>query len=110
MYHLSTVVPSGPPTNVQLTQTTTPTPSANLTWGPPTLEHQNGIIIGYVVTVGNLDTGLISSSSTSLEQFVLSSLTPDSQYRVKVAAQTSAGSGPYSEVITLHIDIGSKLA
>ena len=55
-----------------------------------------------------MGTGIISHSSTSLERFVLSNLTPDSEYTVVVAAQTNVGSGPSSDVISVHIGIGSK--
>ena len=108
VYPLSTAAPSGPPTNIQLTQTSIPTPSVTLTWDPPIPEHQNGIITSYVVTVQNVGTGIVSHSSTSLERFVLSTLTPGSVYRVMVAAQTNVGSGPSSDVFPVQIIIGSK--
>ena len=85
--------PSGYPQGVS-TSTISAT-SATLSWSEPPLEQQNGVIIGYIISVIVLEdnsTFNLSSTSTSI---TLTALTPYRTYICVVAAQTAVGTGPF---------------
>jgi hypothetical protein len=73
-----------------------------LRWEPPELEDQNGIIIGYVVNVTAVETGMIFqlSSSSSDSSLMASGLRPFTTYICRIAARTAVGVGPYSIAVT----------
>lgn len=89
-------VPSEPPQNLQYTKVTTH--SITLTWEPPPLSAQNGVIIGYTIQVLKVD------DNTSFNDFQVSKepsltvtgLDDDTTYNFSVAGNTSIGAGPYS--------------
>ena len=69
-----------------------------LSWVPPPLSSQNGIITEYVVNVSVMDTGeqfqrRVVGPASSL---TLPSLHPDYTYTYIVAASTAVGTGPFS--------------
>ena len=73
-----------------------------ITWQPPPLSDQNGIIITYVVNIS------LEVNDTVPEQYITSSLNvmvvglhPFSAYVVAVAAETGVGRGPFSS-FTIH--------
>ncbi|XP_063770950.1 receptor-type tyrosine-protein phosphatase S isoform X5 [Pseudophryne corroboree] len=73
--------------------------SIQLTWLPPVLAEQNGMITKYTVVYwvadspeNMLEIDLPSSESSCL----LSNLKPNTVYEVKIRAHTSKGPGPYS--------------
>ena len=96
---LSYIVPSGSP---QVFNATILSPySADLTWAPPSLEEQNGVIIGYVINITILENRmnfLLYSNTTSL---TVTSLRPYRNYICIIAAVTSIGIGPYSTTVTV---------
>ena len=68
-----------------------------ITWQPPPLDDQNGIIISYVITIS------LEVNDTVPQQYITSSLNvmvvglhPFSTYVVAVAAETGVGRGPFS--------------
>ena len=72
----------------------------NVSWYPPAYEHQNGVIVYYVVSVTEASTGNTSeyiSYSTTLH---LSSLHPHYQYNIKISAVTTA-QGPFTEELII---------
>ena len=92
-------MPSGYPQNFEA-RAVSPRMST-LSWDPPNYEDRNGIIIGYVINVTNTrrsETLQYTSNTTAL---TLSTFSPYTIYYCIVAARTSAGTGPFSAVITL---------
>ena len=92
-------VPSGYPQNTEATAVSSR--MSTLSWDPPNYEDRNGVIIGYVINVTNTrrsETLQYTSNTTAL---TLSTLSPYTTYYYIVAARTSAGTGPFSAVITL---------
>ena len=92
--------PTGPPLNVDATPVNST--SVTISWNPPALENQNGVITGYVInltlTVGSGD---ISQYSSSSDNITVGSLHPFTTYDFTVAAQTSVGTGPYTTSSTV---------
>ena len=100
-YHHSSnsTVPSAPPQNVTVVSILPN--SFSLTWEPPDIEHQNGIILEYTVTTVNDNMTNITQLSTATNA-VVSNLRPFTVYEVTVAAHTSVGRGPFSVGITVQ--------
>ena len=81
-----------------------------LAWSPPPVEDHNGAITGYVVQVTNASTGesfAVTSQENSTE---IGSLRPFTTYTCVVAAQTSAGVGPYSTTVMIQTDEAGESA
>jgi receptor-type tyrosine-protein phosphatase Q len=75
--------------------------SADLSWSPPPLADQNGIITGYIINVTILETNynfFLFSNTTSL---LVDSLRPFRNYVCVIAAITNVGMGPYSTTVTV---------
>ena len=70
-------------------------------WIPPAREHQNGIIIKYVINVTVDETGetyQLYSNTTN----ITATLTPFTMYTMVVTAENSVGPGPYSELLNIQ--------
>ena len=110
-----------PPANITVDNETDS--SFYLSWCPPPLDHQNGFIVSYSVSVIFLKTAQTETYVQITQQrgsppddvtvllnvneteTVVDSLMPLTTYIVTVAAETKAGIGPYSvpvNVTTLH--------
>ena len=95
MFHIAIYQSSAPfaaPVSVTVTEVT----SSRITvqWGPVDCIHRNGDITGYSVQYGN-ETASVSGEGT----YVISGLMPSTNYSIQVAAETSAGTGPYSAAV-----------
>lgn len=104
------IVPGSPPTNI--TTTTGNSTTFSVLWNPVTQEDQNGIILGYRVSL--FDTRGISlrnvtvwNSSQSSYQF--QGLDVWTNYSVKMCAFTSKGNGPYSSILLANTDEDGKI-
>lgn len=93
-------VPSGPPEN--LTGEAVSSEEILLKWDLPPPQHQNGIIIGYIVNITALETGTITQMLTPYQNMTLYSLRPFTTYSCIVAARTSVGLGPFSTIINIQ--------
>ena len=91
-------VPTAPPQS--FTVTVLGPRSLRLSWTPPPSDQQNGEILGYTVTVANVETGREEESNTTSTSYSPSSLHPYYTYQCKVAAFTSVGLGPFSGVVS----------
>ena len=92
-------VPSGSPEVFNATVTSPY--SAFLTWDPPPIDKQNGVILGYIINVTVIETDesfLLYSNSTSL---FVDDLSPFRTFQCIIAALTNAGIGPYSSFFTV---------
>jgi len=71
-----------------------------LAWEPPLIEDQNGDITSYVLNVTIMETAEILEVLTQYTNYTLDLVTPNTLYTAAVAAQTSAGRGPFSAPFT----------
>ena len=84
--------PSASPTSVSVSEMTSS--SITVQWGPVDCIHRNGDITGYSVQYGS-ETASVSGEGT----YVISGLMSSTNYSIQVAAETSAGTGPYSAAV-----------
>ncbi len=85
--------PSIPPADFQVVATGPD--SVAVSWSPPPLDAQNGIIIAYVLTCR--PEGLVTSlpaTYTAVGNYSLRGFTPATTYNCTVFATTAGGSGP----------------
>lgn len=83
--------------------------SISLTWEPPLFEDQNGIITSYIINVVLNETAEESQLLTTEPGLFLGSLRPFGTYSFVIAAQTIAGIGPFSTVLTIATPEDSEL-
>ena len=98
MLYTSESVPSGPPESIDtLVLSST---SLLLSWAAPSLDQQNGPIVGYSVRLVRVDNGNTTffdvTTGTVLQ---VNSLVPYTTYEWSVAAQTNAGTGLFSSAV-----------
>ncbi|XP_069617058.1 roundabout homolog 2 isoform X43 [Ranitomeya imitator] len=101
--------PSAPPQSVTvLTVGSNNSTSISVSWDPPPSDHQNGIIQDYRIwCLGNETRFHINKTvDAAIRSVVIGGLFPGIQYRVEVAASTSAGIGVKSD--PQHILIGNR--
>ncbi|XP_060090400.1 roundabout homolog 2 isoform X5 [Heteronotia binoei] len=92
--------PSAPPQSVTvLTVGNHNSTSISISWDPPPPDHQNGIIQEYKIwCLGNETKFHINKTvDAAIRSVIIGGLYPGIQYRVEVAASTSAGVGVKSE-------------
>ncbi|XP_066204097.1 roundabout homolog 2 isoform X5 [Saccopteryx leptura] len=92
--------PSAPPQSVTvLTVGSHNSTSISVSWDPPPPDHQNGVIQEYKIwCLGNETRFHINKSvDAAIRSVIIGGLFPGIQYRVEVAASTSAGVGVKSE-------------
>ena len=83
--------------------------SIQLTWDPPPLYQQNGVITSYFLNITERDTGLIFTRSTTDLQIILTELHPYYIYECHVAAVTVA-QGPYTPIFAVRVLVSCKLS
>ena len=76
--------------------------SATVTWNPPPMAQQNGIIILYTINVTVADSGEMFQLTSTTTSLTVSTLQPFTTYFCIIAASTSVGMGPFSTVVTLQ--------
>ncbi|KAM3935762.1 roundabout homolog 2 isoform 15-T15 [Leptodactylus fuscus] len=92
--------PSAPPQSVTvLTVGSNNSTSISVSWDPPPSDHQNGIIQDYRIwCLGNETRFHVNKTvDAAIRSVVIGGLFPGIQYRVEVAASTSAGIGVKSD-------------
>ena len=98
MYSSLLLVPSGPPEDVAglVVNSTT----IDLSWSPPSRDHQNGVIQSYTVLVVEQQTNSTVATLQNIQQtsIIITSLHPHYDYTLSVAAHTVA-LGPYGSVV-----------
>ena len=88
------VVPSAPPDHINISTTST---TITLSWSPPRLAHQNGIIVNYQVTC-RLKDDVIYQATVSNTRVIITELEPFTNYSCSVSASTVVGSGPAAQL------------
>ena len=86
--------PSAPPQNVSLDSITSS--SISLSWEPPLDDQRNGIIVQYTIRIVLVDEGSYIFVNSTIPSVTVTSLRPYTTYDCFVAAETSAGRGPFS--------------
>ena len=102
LYYLH-AAPSAAPTSFVITDDITAT-TITVQWGPVNCSEQNGVITGYIVQYGVVDSGNIQTTSVSGDNATISSLVPSTNYSIQVAAETGVGPGPYTDPLTARTD------
>ena len=92
---LSPTAPSAPPSEVEVTDMTSSTITAQ--WGEVPCIHQNGDITGYSVQYGVEGSGNTQTQIATGNGAEIPGLVTSTNYTVQVAAITSAGVGEYSD-------------
>ncbi|KAI6661005.1 Phosphatidylinositol phosphatase PTPRQ-like [Oopsacas minuta] len=98
----SEVTPTEAPTNLQVRAITST--STTISWEPPTLEEQNGVITGYeVIAVGqqhdtNIYEDIVSEYTLS---YKFDNLEEFHEYKLQVRARNAIGFGPYTRILTV---------
>uniref|UniRef100_A0A4W6GAC8 Receptor-type tyrosine-protein phosphatase delta n=1 Tax=Lates calcarifer TaxID=8187 RepID=A0A4W6GAC8_LATCA len=91
-------LPSAPPQDI--TCTSPSSTSLLVSWAPPPLEFQNGIITGYSIqystTEGNKTSKRIDGIPPESSPYLLENLEKWTEYGITIRAQTEAGDGPES--------------
>ena len=102
----SFVAPSSSPTALQIVSVGSK--SFSVTWLPPLLQDQNGIIRQYRLLIYNISTGSIIYNFTTVNQHaIVSNLQPYSSYNLSVSAYT-VSAGPYSDFLMVTTEQDSK--
>ncbi len=76
-------------------------------WSAPPFEQVNGIIQHYVISITELETGQVTTMTTSTLVIAVNNLHPYYTYECKVAAYT-VGLGPYSHAVTIQLNEEGK--
>ena len=101
--------PPAPPTSVS-TSDVTPS-SITVQWGAVDCIHRNGDITGYSVRYGVQGSGSTQTESVSggaTTEATISGLTRHAFYDIEVAAVNSAGTGVYSEPLTVETSVAGS--
>ena len=101
---VSISAPSAPPSAVTVTSVSSST--LTIQWGDVPCIHQNGKITGYTIQYGATGSGDKQTVKTSETEVTLSSLTPETNYEISVAAVNTEGTG-VSENISATTSAGS---
>ena len=90
--------PAVPPLNVSVTSTMQG--SLSFSWSPPPCSSRGGVIQGYSYLLTERNSNAhVAQSNTTQESVTIYGLVGDTEYQFQVAAFTTAGLGPYSQLI-----------
>ena len=93
LHNLFSVVPSGRPRNIIVSQTSR---SVSLEWDLPLPADRNGVITSYFIRVTDIQTSVISDYTTAATSYTVESLRPRTPYSIMIAARNVNGTGPFS--------------
>lgn len=99
-------VPSSSPRNITVVEITSY--SISLMWIPPASEHQNGVIIQYIINVTVVETGdmfQLTSNATNVTAILM----PFTAYIFLLSAENSIGYGPFSEVLSIQSEEAGRV-
>ena len=100
-------VPSSAPLNFTKTSQSSES-GITLTWSPPPIEDQNGVIIGYLlkVTEGTMDN--VYQLRLQSQTYQNNTLLKFTEYTFAVAAMTAIGLGPFTDSIAVTTPEGGR--
>ena len=105
MYTCIYAAPSGSPVALMAEKSSS---TLTLSWEPPSIESQNGIIRQYVVYITENETDTTTHHYSNTTQLIISGLHPFYTYKCTVAAET-IGVGPFSAILVIQLDEDSEL-
>ncbi|OCU00265.1 hypothetical protein XELAEV_1800603112mg, partial [Xenopus laevis] len=99
--------PSAPPQNIKCVSTKSTT--ILVSWLPPPVESQNGVLAGYSVCYSALDSEdtrpkELKNIPAQTTQILLDALEKWTMYRITVVAHTEVGPGPESPPVDIRTD------
>ena len=94
------IAPSGPPQNPSSIFCTNSSSTLNVTWYPPPVDKQNGIIQYYTIRMTEVETNTFFEFTSNFTYIYLTSLHPYYSYRFQLAAVT-VSEGPSSSDYTV---------
>ena len=100
------LAPSEAPSDLSVTVLSATT--VELSWQPPPQSSRNGIIINYAAQYSSVDQVSDSVVNSTSTQVMITGLHPYTNYTFSVAAETSAGLGPYSDSVLVETLESSK--
>ena len=104
-YLMSLSVPTVAPSEVRIVPDNVTSTSFLVTWCPPPVETRYGLITAYILEYGESGSDtpphVISLSGVS-EEYTVTGLKPHTEYHVKVAAENTAGRGPFCEPVPVQ--------
>ena len=121
VYKCSYLVPADEPQNVTIFEISSR--SFMLSWDPPPIGEQNGILIRYHVIVIETQIHYMDDGTeiTGMQRYLnrtynvsegrmqlIDNLHPDYNYTVRIAAATEPGIGPFSDAITNRTDMDGE--
>lgn len=83
--------------------------SIQISWQPPPLPDQNGVITGYTINITSLDSGVTLQRTTATNTLQVSNLSPFTIYSCTLAAMTAVGLGPFSYFFTVQTHEDGKI-
>ena len=92
--------PDAPPMNVSVDHSSISYDGFTLQWSLPEPRYQNGPIDFYLITMVEVETGIVTNYTSSSTSYYISHLHPAYTYWCVVAAYT-VGLGPFSSYIVL---------
>ena len=104
----SHTAPSAPPDG--FTGTATSPRSAIFTWRTPLADEINGVIIRYTINVMIVETGQMFQLTSTTTTLTINTLSLYRTFICTIAAETSAGIGPFSTQFTLITPQDGKLS
>ena len=109
-YFFFSTAPSSAPTHVTLIAAGSS--AANLMWTSLPAEDWNGDRRGFIITLVEVETGQTQSNHTlrnsAATSYLISTLHPFYNYRCRIAAFNSAGTGPFSDMATVMLPPAGK--
>lgn len=106
IFYLLFIAPSAPPTG--LSATALSARELNITWLPPVLAEQNGVIRSYILNISITEIGSSQVLMSDQPQLMLENLHPFYTYSFLIAAVTISP-GPYSEILTIQMPQAGEL-
>ena len=97
---LSPIVPSRAPVNISTSPINST--SFSVSWGQVPLDHMNGVVLGYKISLENMDDATEVSAETvraNQTRTVLRESEPTSRFCVRLLAFTSKGDGKTSDCV-----------
>ena len=75
-----------------------------MSWRPPTVGKQNGIIINYTIILVELltNTTLTYEQGGNISDLIVDELHPYYEYKCSMVAATQVGNGPFTGYITIR--------
>ena len=81
----------------------------DISWTPPSIELQYGIITGYQIHYNTAGTNVTNSNFTVDLNITLTRLLDDTEYQITVAAQNGAGISTVNAFVTTSTNTPRKL-